>query len=83
MLPLEPAKKGAGGFANLVASFANEVDRPQALASEKIAQLAAGKVDNVHEVMIALGKAEISFNLMMEIRNKLVEAYKEIMRMQI
>ncbi|MEK6730065.1 MAG: flagellar hook-basal body complex protein FliE, partial [Planctomycetota bacterium] len=43
---------------------------------------ATGKVENVHEVMIAMSKAEISFKFMMEARNKLIETYKEVMRMQ-
>ncbi|MFQ5752664.1 MAG: flagellar hook-basal body complex protein FliE, partial [bacterium] len=41
------------------------------------------KVENVHEVMIAMSKAEVSFKFMMETRNKLIDAYKEIMRMQV
>jgi len=54
------------------------------LDSEQIGiDFAAGKTDNIHEVMIAGEKAEIALQLTMQIRNKVVEAYNEIMRMQI
>ncbi|WP_069649615.1 flagellar hook-basal body complex protein FliE [Caloranaerobacter ferrireducens] len=45
--------------------------------------LATGQVDNIHEVMIASEKANIALQLTLSIRNKVIDAYKEIMRMQI
>ncbi|MDK2917382.1 MAG: flagellar hook-basal body complex protein FliE [Candidatus Petromonas sp.] len=45
--------------------------------------LAAGETDNIHSVMIASQKAEISLQLAIELRNKVIDAYKEIMRIQI
>ena len=80
---LRPAQKNAGNFVDLVRDFAKEVEESQNEASSAVARLAAGKTDNVHQVMLSLGKAEVNFNYMMEIRNRLVEAYKEVMRMQI
>jgi len=44
---------------------------------------AAGKTDNIHQVMIAGEKADVALQLTMQIRNKVIEAYNEIMRMQI
>lgn len=44
---------------------------------------AVGKTDNIHEVMIASEKADIALQLTMQVRNKLMDAYSEIMRMQI
>jgi len=81
--PLKPAEPAAGGFVRLIGDFAKEVDRLQQEAGEQVAQLAAGKVDNLHRVMLSLGKAEVAFNYLLEIRNRLVEAYKEVMRMQV
>jgi flagellar hook-basal body complex protein FliE len=52
-------------------------------AGESVENFATGKVENVHEVMIAMSKAEVSFKFMMETRNKLIDAYKEIIRMQV
>ena len=42
-----------------------------------------GGTKNIHETMIAIEKAEISFKLMLQVRNKILEAYQEVMRMQV
>jgi flagellar hook-basal body complex protein FliE len=81
--PLKPADSGAGAFGQLIGNVLRDANQSQNEASAAIAQLAAGKTDNVHQVMIALGKAEISFNYMLEIRNRLLDAYKQVMQMQI
>ncbi len=81
--PLKRAEKKNDGFAKLVGGFVKDVNTLQDNAADQVAKLAAGKVDNIHQVMIAIGKAEISFDYMMEIRNKLIEAYREIMRMPV
>ncbi|KAB2835871.1 MAG: flagellar hook-basal body complex protein FliE [Candidatus Brocadia sp.] len=70
-------------FKTTLSSFLDEVNDLQTKANESIENLATGKVENVHEVMIAMAKAEVSFKFMMETRNKLVETYKEVMRMQV
>lgn len=81
--PLKPAASGAGDFGQLVGNVLQDVNRSQNQASDAVAQLAAGKTDNVHQVMIALGKAEVSFNYMLEVRNRLLDAYKQVMQMPI
>ena len=43
----------------------------------------SGEVEDVHTAMIAMQKADLSFQLLMQVRNKLVEAYREVMRMQV
>lgn len=54
------------------------------IESEKISNdFAAGKTDNIHEVLIAGEKADVALQLTMQIRNKVLDAYNEIMRMQI
>lgn len=54
------------------------------LESEMINEnFTAGRTDNIHQVMIAAEKADIAFQFTMQIRNKLLDAYNEIMRMQI
>ncbi|MGR3301054.1 MAG: flagellar hook-basal body complex protein FliE [Candidatus Scalindua sp.] len=83
-LKFDKAEKQSGGsFKETVSNFVNEVNDLQVKAGESVENFATGKVENVHEVMIAMSKAEISFKFMMETRNKLVDAYKEIMRMQV
>jgi len=66
--------------------FANEMQalNQQILTSEtNLEKLATGEMNNLHEVMISLEKAKLSFQLTVQIRNKLLEGYQEIMRMQI
>ena len=79
----KPEKKNAVNFKETVSNYVNEVNNLQLKAGESIENFATGKVENVHEVMIAMSKAEVSFKFMMETRNKLVDAYKEIMKMQV
>jgi len=74
--------EGKDSFKKTLSGFINEVNDLQTKANESIESFATGKVENVHEVMIAMSKAEISFKFMMEARNKLIETYKEVMRMQ-
>ena len=69
-------------FKNTLGGFMNEINDLQTKANASIENFATGKVENVHEVMIAMAKAEVSFKFMMEARNKLIETYKEVMRMQ-
>jgi len=81
--PLKPVASGAGDFGRLVGNVLQDVNQSQNQANDAVAQLAAGKSDNVHQVMIALGKAEVSFNYMLEVRNRLLDAYKQVMQMPI
>lgn len=56
----------------------------QIKTSETLVQeLASGQTDNLHQIMISLEKAKLSFELTLQVRNKLLEGYQEIMRMQI
>ncbi|MBT7896074.1 MAG: flagellar hook-basal body complex protein FliE [Flavobacteriales bacterium] len=70
-------------FSNLMEGYLEEVNTLQHDADAKIQRLVAGETEDLHEVMLAMDEAETSFELMMEIRNKLVNAYEELMRMQI
>jgi flagellar hook-basal body complex protein FliE len=62
-------------------SEVNELSNTADVAIQK--QLASGETTDLHSTMIALEKAEVSFQLMMQIRNKILQAYEEIMRMPI
>jgi flagellar hook-basal body complex protein FliE len=61
----------------------NAVNTQIQTAETQVTQLAAGQTDNLHQVMLSLEKAKLSFELMLQVRNKLLEGYQEIMRMQI
>ncbi|KKM24237.1 hypothetical protein LCGC14_1607110 [marine sediment metagenome] len=76
-------QKSGVGFKETVNKFIGDVNDLQLKAGESIENFAGGEVDSVHEVMIAMTKAEVSFKFMMETRNKLIDAYKEIMQMQV
>lgn len=58
-------------------------NRLQDKADNEIQALAVGKNGDLHNTMIAMEEADVSFQLLMQIRNKIVAAYQEIMRMQI
>ncbi len=60
-----------------------EVNELQKDADQAIEALAAGDSKNVHEAMLAVSKADLAFKMTMQVRNKIVEAYQEVMRMQI
>ena len=79
--PLKPAAPKPGDFQNLVGNMVSDFNQVQNQAADEVARLAAGKADNVHQVMISLGKAEVSFNYMLEVRNRLLDAYKQVMQM--
>lgn len=61
----------------------DKVNADQLNADEMDKLLAAGEIDNVHDVVIASQKAQLSLNLAVEVKNKLMDAYNEIMRLQI
>ena len=71
------------GFDKLVTGLVNEVSAKQAAAGESVNGLLSGKNVSLHQTVIAMEEASISFQLMVEVRNKLLESYQELMRMQI
>ncbi len=78
-----PAAQNTGSFAALLQGALTEVNDYQLAAEEAARLLAAGLLTDVHQATIAAEKAELSLQLTLEVRNKLVEAYQEIMRMQV
>lgn len=78
-----PQAPGGGGFAAVLKSSLAEVNAMQAKADEAITALATGEKTSLHDTMIAMEQADVSFRLMMQVRNKIVEAYQEILRMQV
>ncbi len=87
LAPFSPEGKkrpsGNGSFSAMLRRSIAEVNQLQVEADKSIGNLMAGRSRNLHETMIALEKANISFRLMMEVRNKIIEAYHEVMRMQV
>ena len=73
---------GANDFSKLVSGFVDETNKAQLGSDQAIDDLITGKTDNVQQVVMAVANAEMSFQLFMEIRNKLIDSYNELMRMQ-
>ena len=71
---------GAGKFFSELVSKVNDL---QIQSDKSIQSLASGESKNLHEVMISMEKASISFQFMSSVRNKALEAYQEVMRMQV
>jgi flagellar hook-basal body complex protein FliE len=77
-------EKGDGGsFLSYLEKSMGEVNELLNDADKKASDLATGKTENLHESMIATEKAETAFKLMVQFRAKAIEAYNEIMRMQV
>lgn len=70
-------------FGETLSKAITDVNALQAEAGKQVERMVTGEAVDLHEVMIAVEKAKTSFDLLMEIRNKTVEAYREIMRMQV
>lgn len=71
----------SAGFKEIIKHAIDNVDSTEKEGDKSIFNLIQGKED-VHTTMIALQKADISMRMLMSVRNKLIEAYKEIMHMQ-
>ena len=61
----------------------NDVNRLKLEADVAVENLATGKQKDIHATMIALEKADVAFQLLMQIRNKIISAYETVMRMQV
>ena len=73
----------APGFAQMFENFIKGVDQKKKISKRETQDLILGRSDNIHEAVVKSQEAGVAFNLMIEVRNKLVESYKELMRMQV
>ncbi len=71
------------GFGDIFKQALQDVNAAQKESDMKTRQLVTGEVNDVSEVMIAAQKASLSLDLTVQVRNKVVEAYQEVMRMQL
>jgi flagellar hook-basal body complex protein FliE len=74
---------GKGDFAQQLSSAIESVNQAQTHRDDLVASMVRGDAVEVHEIMTAAEEAHLSFELMLEVRNKLLEGYQEIMRMQV
>ncbi len=79
---MTPAADRDASFGDILHNATAEIDKMQANANQKVMDLLAGNSQDVHSAMIAVEQANLSFELMMQLRNKMVSAYQEISRLQ-
>lgn len=80
---VEIEKENQAGFSDVLKNALNQVNDLQVQSRELDELLAMGKAESLHEVTVAAEKASIALQFTIEIKNKIIDAYKEITRMQI
>jgi len=70
-------------FSDYLAEQVDHVNQTVIDSDQKVADVTTGKSHNLHEMMVALNKADLSLRMLTQVRNKAVEAYKELMRMSL
>lgn len=84
-VPVSRGQESRGGvsFGRLVSEGLQGVNQQLMVSQTDLQQLALGEARNLHEVMVRLEESRISFQLAMQVRSRLLEAYQEVMRMQV
>ena len=80
--PVATAKPQGEGFLETLRGALEDVDHLQGQAQTQVSQMLSGNGLDVHKAMIAVEKADLAFQLMLQVRNKIVQAYQEVARMQ-
>ena len=70
-------------FGDTISNFLDAVNTAQVNAKDSVAEIVTGESENLHEAIAKVEEAKISFELMLEIRNKLLQSFQEIQRMQV
>ena len=76
-------EKNGTGFGEILKDAISTVNELQKQSDQEIQKLMTGESQDLHTTVIAMQKADLSFQMMMQVRNKIVQAYQEIMRMQV
>jgi len=70
-------------FAKFVSDLLKDVENQQQTMNSQVTDLALGKADNLHQVVVNVAETDLMFRMLMEVRDRLITSYQEIMRMQI
>ncbi|MBC3875062.1 flagellar hook-basal body complex protein FliE [Undibacterium flavidum] len=77
------AAASSSGFSDMVSQGIAQVNEQLLISQADLQTLATGDVQNLHQVMMRLEESRLSFQLMVQVRNRLLESYQEVMKMQI
>jgi len=83
MRTLQSSQANQADFGQWLVNQVEQSDSRIKQAEAQVQQMALGEADNLHQVMIALSSAKTSFELTVQIRNKLLEGFQEVMRMSV
>jgi flagellar hook-basal body complex protein FliE len=75
--------RAESSFAGLLGNLVQDVNTKQNVMEQSLRDLQSGQNVSLHQTMISIQEASVSFQLMVEVRNKLLESYQELMRMQV
>ena len=75
--------EGSGSFGDVLNNARNDVNQEQLNAAQKVEQFSEGKNMDVHDLMITVEKANIALDMAVQVRNQIVNAYQQIMQMQV
>ena len=83
--PVQPAGNTAspGGFQSVLEGMIGKAEQSRATAQNSVSNFLSGGNEELHSVVLATQRAELEFDLFLQVRNKVVTAYQEIMRMQV
>jgi flagellar hook-basal body complex protein FliE len=81
--PAAAGSPASGSFSNVLGQMVQDVNAKQMAAGESVNGLLTGQGVSLHQTMIAMEEANVSFQLMVEVRNRLLDSYQELMRMQV
>ena len=80
--PASHSESDGEGFSKILRSAIDQVETLQSSSDQQVGALLQGERGDVHNVMIAVEKADVTFQLMMQVRNKIVNAYQEVSKLQ-
>lgn len=78
-----PKSEPGQSFGSMIGDLVREVDEKGKIAAVETNRLLIGETDNIHQSMIAMQESGLAFTMLVEVRNKLVQSYQELMRMPV
>ena len=82
-LSVNSPQPASGSFSSMLSQMVGDVNAKQQVSAQAVSALQSGQSVPLHQAVIAMEEANVSFQLMVEVRNRLLDAYQEIMRMQV